>query len=123
MVTQSQTIGRDTSWLVREAQAGDKDAVDELVTTHLSLIYNIIGRALDGHPDVDDLVQNTMLQAIRGLGSLREPDRFRAWLVTIAYRQSSCICAPAAHPAGVGRPSRSRSPTRAATSPSAPPPS
>ncbi len=36
--------------------AGDRDAVDELVTTHLSLIYNIIGRALDGHPDVDDLV-------------------------------------------------------------------
>ena len=87
MVTQSQTLGRDTSRLVRDAQAGDRDAVDELVTTHLSLIYNIIGRALDGHPDVDDLVQNTMLQAIRGLGSLREPDRFRSWLVTIAYRQ------------------------------------
>ena len=47
MVTQSQTLGRDTSRLVRDAQAGDKDAVDELVTTHLGLIYNIIGRALD----------------------------------------------------------------------------
>ncbi|MBG0563707.1 sigma-70 family RNA polymerase sigma factor [Actinoplanes sp. NEAU-A11] len=61
--------------------------MDQLITGHLSLIYNIIGRTLDGHPDVDDLVQDTMLQAIRGLGSLRDPDRFRSWLIAIAYRR------------------------------------
>ena len=37
--------------------------------------------------DVDDLVQETMLRAVRGLRALREPDRFRSWLVAIAYRQ------------------------------------
>ena len=83
-VTQSQATGPD---IVRLAQAGDIAARDELITAHLSLIYNIIGRALDGHADVDDLVQDTMLRAIRGLPGLREPDRFRSWLVAIAYRQ------------------------------------
>jgi pectate disaccharide-lyase len=73
--------------LVQDAQAGDTAALDELVAGHLPLIYNIIGRALNGHPDVDDLVQETMLRAIRGLPALREPDRFRSWLIAIAYRQ------------------------------------
>ena len=88
MVTQSQaTMGRDLSQLVVEAQAGSPDALNELITGHLPLVYNVIGRALNGHPDVDDLVQDTMLRAIRGLPTLRDPDRFRSWLVTIAYRQ------------------------------------
>ncbi|GAA2864734.1 hypothetical protein Acy02nite_14200 [Actinoplanes cyaneus] len=81
------TLARDTTRLVRDAQAGDPAALDELVTGHLPLIYNIVGRALDGHPDVDDIVQETMLKAIRGLTALRQPDRFRSWLVAIAYRQ------------------------------------
>jgi RNA polymerase sigma factor (sigma-70 family) len=85
-VTQSQ-IAPDTDRLVRDAQAGDTEALDELIAGHLPLIYNIIGRALAGHPDVDDVVQETMLRAVRGLPTLREPDRFRSWLVSIAYRQ------------------------------------
>src|SRR5689334_1883576 len=85
-VTQSQTAP-EVSRLVRNAQAGHSQALDELVAEHLPLVYNIIGRALAGHPDVDDVVQETMLRAIRGLPGLREPDRFRSWLVAIAYRQ------------------------------------
>jgi RNA polymerase sigma factor (sigma-70 family) len=75
--------------LVVAAQAGDRWAVDELVTTYLPLVYNIVGRALSGHPDVDDIVQDTMLRALRDLGSLRTPESFRSWLATIAVRQIS----------------------------------
>ncbi len=85
-MTQSQ-IAPDVARLVRDAQAGNSGALDELVAEHLPLIYNVIGRALGGHPDVDDLVQETMLRAIRGLPALRDPTRFRSWLVAIAYRQ------------------------------------
>ncbi|MGK5681134.1 sigma-70 family RNA polymerase sigma factor [Actinoplanes sp. URMC 104] len=85
-LTQSQ-IAPDVTRLVRQAQDGDVAARDELIAEHLPLIYNIVGRALDGHPDVDDLVQETMLRAVRGLGGLREPDLFRSWLIAIAYRQ------------------------------------
>ena len=85
-MTQSQ-ITPDLGHLVRDAQNGDLAARDLLIAEHLPLIYNIVGRALDGHPDVDDLVQETMLRAVRGLDGLREPDRFRSWLVAIAYRQ------------------------------------
>ncbi|MGN9911571.1 sigma-70 family RNA polymerase sigma factor [Phytohabitans sp. LJ34] len=77
----------DVTALVIGAQAGDRDALDTLIATHLPVIYNVVGRALGGHADVDDLVQDTMIKVIRGLPGLREPDRFRAWAVTIAYRQ------------------------------------
>jgi RNA polymerase sigma factor (sigma-70 family) len=87
-VTESQTaVRRDATGLVRDAQSGDLGALDQLVAGHLGLIYNVVGRALNGHPDVDDIVQETMLKAIRGLGALRQPDRFRSWLIAIAYRE------------------------------------
>ncbi|GAB2759416.1 RNA polymerase sigma factor [Streptomyces bullii] len=72
---------------IAAAQAGDRRALDELVAGWLPLVYNIVGRALNGHADVDDVVQETMLRAVHNLGSLRDPDSFRSWLVAIAMRQ------------------------------------
>jgi len=79
----------DEASLVRAAQAGDRRALDELVAACLPLVYNIVGRALSGHPDADDIVQETMLRAIRDLGSLRTPRSFRSWLAAIAVHQVS----------------------------------
>ncbi|MFE9258844.1 sigma-70 family RNA polymerase sigma factor [Streptomyces sp. NPDC006879] len=73
--------------LVSAARAGDHRARELLVADYLPLLYNIVGRALDGHADVDDVVQDTMLRALDGLAGLREPSRFRSWLVAIAMNQ------------------------------------
>ncbi|WP_406464229.1 sigma-70 family RNA polymerase sigma factor [Streptomyces sp. NBC_00111] len=78
---------RDTAVLVGEARRGDTAALEELLSAHLPLVYGIVGRALNGHADVDDLVQEVMLRIVRGLPSLREPERFRSWAVSIAYRE------------------------------------
>ena len=89
-------MGRVRSQDVRErpdvavvvaARAGDPQALERLVQGCLPLVYNIVGRALDGHSDVDDVVQDTMLRALDGLPGLEEPERFRSWLVAIAVRQ------------------------------------
>lgn len=74
--------------VVTAAHAGDRRALDRLVAAYLPLIYNIVGRAMDGHPDVDDVVQNTMMRAVDHLPALDDPDSFRAWLVAIAVRQA-----------------------------------
>ncbi|WP_418955705.1 sigma-70 family RNA polymerase sigma factor [Streptomyces tritici] len=76
--------GQHGTELVRAAQAGDPWARDQLVAAYLPLVYNIVGRALHGGHDVDDVVQDTMLRALDGLSSLRAPDSFRSWLVAIA---------------------------------------
>jgi len=73
--------------MVVAAQRGDRTALDGLAAACLPLVYNLIGRAMNGHPDVDDVVQETMLRAIRGIRDLREPEAFRSWLVAIAIRQ------------------------------------
>ncbi|HEY6493081.1 MAG TPA: glycosyl hydrolase, partial [Trebonia sp.] len=67
---------------------GDRGALDALVAGYLPLVYNIVGRAMNGHPDVDEVVQETMLRAVRGIGELRDPAAFRSWLVAIAVRQA-----------------------------------
>ncbi|MEU0430244.1 sigma-70 family RNA polymerase sigma factor [Streptomyces sp. NPDC006290] len=73
--------------LVTAARAGDSAAQDALVSAFLPLVYNIVGRALNGSVDVDDVVQNTMLRALDGLDGLRTPESFRSWLVAIAMNQ------------------------------------
>ena len=79
--------GTYVSSLVAAAQAGDRRALDDLVAAHLPLVYSIVSRALSGDPDVDDVVQATMLRALRDLGELRRPESFRVWLAAIAVRQ------------------------------------
>ncbi|GIM94274.1 sigma-70 family RNA polymerase sigma factor [Paractinoplanes toevensis] len=69
------------------ARAGDPAAVDRLVAGYMPLVYTIVGRALEGHADVDDVVQDVMLRVLRNLGDLREPESFRSWLVAITVRQ------------------------------------
>lgn len=73
--------------LVTAARAGDQAAQDALVGAYLPLVYNIVGRALNGSVDVDDVVQDTMLRALDSLDSLRDPTSFRSWLVAIAMNQ------------------------------------
>ncbi|MER7759752.1 sigma-70 family RNA polymerase sigma factor [Streptomyces sp. NPDC097619] len=73
--------------LVVAARKGNARAQDELVAAYLPLVYNIVGRALNGHHDTDDVVQDTMLRALDGLPGLRAPESFRSWLVAIAMNR------------------------------------
>ncbi|MEU2155075.1 sigma-70 family RNA polymerase sigma factor [Streptomyces sp. NPDC019396] len=73
--------------MVKAAQAGDQQAQDRLVAEYLPLVYNIAGRALNGHADVDDVVQETMIRVLGGLDGLRSPESFRSWLVAITMNQ------------------------------------
>ncbi|MFE7271454.1 sigma-70 family RNA polymerase sigma factor [Streptomyces sp. NPDC057623] len=78
---------RESAALVIAAGSGDPEAQDALVSAYLPLVYNVVGRALNGSVDVDDVVQDTMLRALDALGGLRSPESFRSWLVAIAMNQ------------------------------------
>ncbi|MGA5063463.1 sigma-70 family RNA polymerase sigma factor [Streptomyces exfoliatus] len=80
-------VDADHAGLVVAAQAGDDRAREELIAAYLPLVYNIVGRALSGHADVDDVVQETLLRVVRDLPALRAPESFRSWLVSITLRQ------------------------------------
>ncbi|MFC0843152.1 sigma-70 family RNA polymerase sigma factor [Streptomyces noboritoensis] len=72
---------------VEAARAGDQHAQDELVAACLPLVYNIVGRALNGHADVDDVVQESVLRMLDGLAGLRDSASFRSWVVAITMNQ------------------------------------
>jgi RNA polymerase sigma factor (sigma-70 family) len=72
---------------VAAAQRGDRRALADLVSTYLPLIRNVVGRAVDNSADVDDIVQDIMVRAVRDLPALRSPGSFPTWLTSIAVRQ------------------------------------
>jgi len=74
--------------LVAAARDGDPHALDALLSASMPLVYNLAGRALRGHADVDDVVQETMLRVMRGIGQLERPESYRSWLVAITLRQA-----------------------------------
>ncbi|MGC4898164.1 sigma-70 family RNA polymerase sigma factor [Micromonospora echinospora] len=77
----------DMSAVVDAARRGDQAALDELVSHCLPLVYNIVGRALNRSSDVDDVVQNAMVNVVRGLPGVREPQLFRSWLVAVTMNE------------------------------------
>ncbi len=77
----------DIRTLVVAARAGNRGALDDLLRRHLPLVYNLARQAIGPGPDVDDVVQDIMLRALRQLPALRSADSFRPWLAAIAVRQ------------------------------------
>lgn len=81
------TIRTAEAALASAASQGDPRACEELLAGSLPLIWTIVRRALPDHPDAEDVVQETVLAALRDLPSLQDPNRFRSWLAVIAVRQ------------------------------------
>ena len=65
--------------LVEAARRGDRDAFSYLVSPHLETALRV-ARVVAGSPDDGtDAVQDALLSAWQGIGSLREPAAFPAW--------------------------------------------
>ena len=68
------------SELVERAQRGDHEAFDALATAAYNRLYAIARRILRDGYAAEDAVQETLVRAWRELRSLREVERFDAWL-------------------------------------------
>ncbi|GAB2583270.1 hypothetical protein Aab01nite_84560 [Paractinoplanes abujensis] len=77
---------RDLGDVVRAAQTGDREALDELARRYLPIVYHLVQPVVDDE-QVDDVVQDVMVRALRQLGDLRSPDSFRSWLTVIAVHE------------------------------------
>ncbi len=65
--------------LVAAARAGDRDAFRTLVEPDLAAALGTARIVTRSESDASDAVQEALLSAWRGLGSLRDPEAFRAW--------------------------------------------
>ncbi len=70
--------------LVGRVRDGDVTAFAELYGAHVASVRSQVGRQIAGDDAVADVVQEVFARALERLDTLREPDRFRPWLLTIA---------------------------------------
>ncbi|MGW1050691.1 sigma-70 family RNA polymerase sigma factor [Streptomyces sp. CG4] len=73
--------------VIAAARAGDRGALEELSSRTLPLVYSVAARAHPYGDDVDDIVQETMMRILRGIGGLERPEAFRSWVITITVNE------------------------------------
>ena len=66
-----------------EPVVGASDFAD-VIRTHLDRLYGYCVRLVSNPSDAEDLLQETLVRAMRGYGDLRDADRAKSWLFAIA---------------------------------------
>ncbi len=79
----------------RFAAAAERVGLDfeTLYTKHSRYVAGVVHRILGSDGDLDDVVQETFIDAIDGLAKLEDPNAVRAWLVTVAVRRTRRLLA------------------------------
>ena len=70
--------------LVSRAQSGDEEAFAHLMRAHYAFVYAIVVEIVNNPHDTEEVVQDTFLNAYRGLAHYEEQTKFRSWLAQIA---------------------------------------
>jgi RNA polymerase sigma-70 factor (ECF subfamily) len=60
-----------------------RDGFSVLMTRHQQLLARVLMGMLRNTAEVEDVIQEVFVRVFRKLASLREPARFKAWLLTI----------------------------------------
>jgi len=72
--------------LVRRAQAGQSEALTELIHRWAGKVLALCHVQLRRPEVAQDLAQETLLKGIKNLGTLKQPEQFGPWLRSIAKR-------------------------------------
>lgn len=85
MAVQSEVDSGEAAW-VDAARAGDAEAFGRLYDLHVNQIWRYVSRRVAQRCDAEELVSETFLRALRGIGGFRKRPGggFAAWLTTIA---------------------------------------
>ena len=74
--------------LIARAQSGDEEAFTHLMRAHYAFVYAIVIEIVNNPHDTEEVVQDTFLNAYRGLAQYEEQTKFRNWLATIARNRA-----------------------------------
>ncbi|MBW2487265.1 MAG: RNA polymerase sigma factor [Deltaproteobacteria bacterium] len=85
--TGSQDTEPQLTQLVEKARDGNRLAFDQLIDRYQGDIYRMIYYRIHRQMDAEDLTQDVFVRAYRSISRLREPQRFRSWLYTIAVNR------------------------------------
>lgn len=74
--------------LFLRAQAGDREAVDQLLETFQNELFSYLEKLLSTCTDSEEILQTALIQAVTKIKWLREPEYFRPWIYRIASRNA-----------------------------------
>jgi len=83
MLTPLTFVGDDNA-LLQALRAGHPGAAAVFYDQHAAHVSRTLRSALGADEEIPDLLQEVFIRAIDGIGKLREVDRIRGWLTTIA---------------------------------------
>jgi RNA polymerase sigma-70 factor (ECF subfamily) len=81
-------LARPKALAVPAVPSGHTIAFESLYAAHARYVAGVVYRVMGSDPEIDDIVQETFIDAIAGLERLEDPGAVRAWLVTVAVRRT-----------------------------------
>ncbi|MDR6726475.1 RNA polymerase sigma-70 factor (ECF subfamily) [Paenibacillus amylolyticus] len=81
----------DSTDLVHQAIAGDRDAFISLIREIENSLYNTAKSMLRKEEDVADAIQETILKAYKSMHTLREAQYFRTWMFRILINECNTM--------------------------------
>ena len=82
----------EDSKLIDEAKAGNKEALNFLMTKYYPRVYSSLYAYTKSKEDSEDLAQATFVKAWKGLETFRGDSAFFTWLYRIAIYFLQIIC-------------------------------
>ncbi len=76
------------SVLACRAISGDRKALEALLHKNWQWMRTVTSGYVRRFHDIDDILQNVCLRVMLKIHTLREPERFKPWLATIARREA-----------------------------------
>lgn len=76
-------MGLNMENLIIKAHKGDKEAFTQAILLIKNDLYKIAKMKTTNEEDIQDIIQETMIYAYKYLKKLREPKKFKAWIIKI----------------------------------------
>jgi RNA polymerase sigma factor (sigma-70 family) len=73
--------------LIEQANAGSKSALNELIVSHESFIYNVAWKFTYNKEEASDLTQEVLIKVITKLSTFKGNSSFRTWLYRIVFNE------------------------------------
>jgi len=82
------SVERNEAALIARITAGEKALFHELIRPYERAVYMAAYSVLRNPADAEEVAQETLLKALLNLHQLRTEDKFKGWLLQIAYNEA-----------------------------------
>ena len=89
IVVDDRRIPETEAELVARARDGDADAFEQLARAHADRVFAVLLRLLGDRGEAEDVAQEVMLRAWRGIGRFHGRSLFFTWLYRIAINEAN----------------------------------